>query len=66
MYLRCYIYEIITSRVYFIFLSEMASIARTSRTALRLLATKSLAVPKRGYADEMSFTFAAANQVSMT
>lgn len=44
----------------------MAAVARTSRTALRLLATKTLAVPKRGYADEMNFTFAAANQVRAT
>lgn len=41
----------------------MASLACTSRTALRLLATRTVAVPRRGYADEMNFTFAAANQV---
>lgn len=40
-----------------------ASLARSSRAAARLLATKASVTQQRGYADEMSFTFAAANQV---
>lgn len=40
-----------------------ASLARSSRAAVRLLATRASVTQQRGYADEMSFTFAAANQV---
>uniref|UniRef100_A0A023F868 F-ATPase delta subunit n=1 Tax=Triatoma infestans TaxID=30076 RepID=A0A023F868_TRIIF len=42
----------------------MSAFTRTSRTAFMLLSARSKNVSiKRGYADEMSFTFAAANQV---
>lgn len=41
----------------------MTSLVRTLRTTARLLATNTALAPKRGYADEMAFTFAAANQV---
>ncbi|KAG8281614.1 ATP synthase subunit delta, mitochondrial [Homalodisca vitripennis] len=40
-----------------------ASLVRTSRAAARLLATRAAVTQQRGYADEMSFTFAAANKV---
>jgi hypothetical protein len=47
----------------------MAALGRTARSALRLLAAKPIsrtALSRRGYADanEMSFTFAASNQVT--
>ncbi|XP_073981978.1 ATP synthase, delta subunit [Rhodnius prolixus] len=42
----------------------MSAFTRTSRTTFMLLSARSRNVSvKRGYADEMSFTFAAANQV---
>lgn len=41
-----------------------ASLARSTRSAARLLASRAAAsVQQRGYADEMAFTFAAANKV---
>ncbi|XP_075234074.1 ATP synthase, delta subunit [Lycorma delicatula] len=41
-----------------------AALARTSRTAARLLSSQMIsAISSRGYAEEMNFTFAAANQV---
>uniref|UniRef100_A0A1D1YX89 ATP synthase subunit delta, mitochondrial n=1 Tax=Anthurium amnicola TaxID=1678845 RepID=A0A1D1YX89_9ARAE len=42
----------------------MAALARSFRPAMRLLSSsRPVVTTKRGYADEMSFTFAAANQV---
>lgn len=42
----------------------MAALARSLRPAMRLLSSgRPVLTTKRGYADEMSFTFAAANQV---
>ncbi|BES93788.1 ATP synthase [Nesidiocoris tenuis] len=42
----------------------MASFVRTSRSAMRLLSSKpGSVITKRGYADEMDFTLAAANKV---
>uniref|UniRef100_A0A1B6C446 ATP synthase F(1) complex subunit delta, mitochondrial n=1 Tax=Clastoptera arizonana TaxID=38151 RepID=A0A1B6C446_9HEMI len=41
----------------------MASLARTLRLTTRLLATTKMNTHERGYASEMAFTFAAANQV---
>lgn len=41
-----------------------ASLARSSRAAVRLLVTRAAVQQQRGYADEMAFTFASANKVS--
>lgn len=44
----------------------MAALARSIRPAMRLLASsRPVVTTQRGYADEMSFTFAAANQVRL-
>ena len=43
----------------------MAALTRSLRPAMRMLSSsRPIVATKRGYADEMNFTFAAANQAS--